>query len=429
MILRFTILLLAGMVMLFTSCDAPNDNSSHLEQPVYEDVPFLQEYSVKYYSQDGNTTLKQVGADRNGVIRILSSAGLLQPRDGRFLYPGDLVKDGTYRTSAHKQIAGMTVIDDQLVYLDDEAVFSHAWAGKLFIKHQLPKAFLFAGSADFTFLVSDGSEMKLLQDDQIAWSGTYPDGQLLDIQYDPKTNLFYLLSAGTISSFSPAEQKMNTVFQAEDLTAFTIADQGANLIVGTGNGYYVLDAGSGKPDGPIQNRLPATQITDIAEIDGNIWFGSTMGAFMLREDGKYNYYFGERWLPGERVVDIRPGEDNSVLILTDGGLGVIEFKELTLYDKALYYEDQVRKRHIRLGFNAGLNAMEKGDLATGYLDDSDNDGLWTSMYLAGEAFRYAVTGEEDALQNCRESLDAMERLYTINPVPGFPSRSFERRGY
>ena len=51
------------------------------------------------------------------------------------------------------------------------------------------------------------------------------------------------------------------------------------------------------------------------------------------------------------------------------------------------------------------------------------------MYLGGQAFRYAVTGSEEALQNCRESLDAMERLYTINPVPGFPSRSFERRGY
>ena len=63
------------------------------------------------------------------------------------------------------------------------------------------------------------------------------------------------------------------------------------------------------------------------------------------------------------------------------------------------------------------------------MEDSDNDGLWTSMYLAGEAFNYAVTKSPYALQNVKESLDAMERLYTINPVPGFPSRSFERRGY
>jgi hypothetical protein len=51
------------------------------------------------------------------------------------------------------------------------------------------------------------------------------------------------------------------------------------------------------------------------------------------------------------------------------------------------------------------------------------------MYLAAEAFRYAVTGSQDALANCKESLLAMERLYTVNPVEGFPSRSFERSGY
>jgi len=51
------------------------------------------------------------------------------------------------------------------------------------------------------------------------------------------------------------------------------------------------------------------------------------------------------------------------------------------------------------------------------------------MYLGGEIYRYAVTKDQDALKNCREALDAMERLYTINPVPGFPSRSFERSGY
>jgi hypothetical protein len=51
------------------------------------------------------------------------------------------------------------------------------------------------------------------------------------------------------------------------------------------------------------------------------------------------------------------------------------------------------------------------------------------MYLGAEIFRYVVTHSAEALQNCRESMDAMERLYTINPVKGFPARSFERRGY
>jgi hypothetical protein len=51
------------------------------------------------------------------------------------------------------------------------------------------------------------------------------------------------------------------------------------------------------------------------------------------------------------------------------------------------------------------------------------------MYLGSQVFRYVVTKSEEALQNTIESLDAMERLYTVNPVPGFPSRSFNRSGY
>ncbi len=95
----------------------------------------------------------------------------------------------------------------------------------------------------------------------------------------------------------------------------------------------------------------------------------------------------------------------------------------------MYYEQQVRLRHIRLGFNSTISGMKNGDLTTGSLEDSDNDGLWTSMYLGAEVFRYATTKSPEALENCRESLDAMERLYTVNPLKGFPSRSYERKGY
>ena len=102
---------------------------------------------------------------------------------------------------------------------------------------------------------------------------------------------------------------------------------------------------------------------------------------------------------------------------------------MTLHDKSVFFDKQVRSRHIRNGFNAALSQMTKGNLSTGFLSDSDNDGLWTSMYLGGEVFRYAVTKDPEALQNCVESLDAMERLFTINGIPGFPSRSFERKGY
>jgi hypothetical protein len=149
----------------------------------------------------------------------------------------------------------------------------------------------------------------------------------------------------------------------------------------------------------------------------------------VRTDGKFDYYQGHRWMPGKVVSNIGEGPDGSMLLLTEAGLAQICFRYMTLSEKTDFFQQQVRDRHIRNGFNASLSGMKDGDLSTGYLADSDNDGLWTSMYLGAEVFRYAVTRTADALTNISESLDAMERLYSINPVPGFPSRSFERSGF
>ena len=60
--------------------------------------------------------------------------------------------------------------------------------------------------------------------------------------------------------------------------------------------------------------------------------------------------------------------------------------------------------------------------------DNDNDGLWTSLYLGSQVFRYATTGEEIARRYVWESFESYERLLTVNPLKGFPSRTFERRG-
>jgi hypothetical protein len=126
------------------------------------------------------------------------------------------------------------------------------------------------------------------------------------------------------------------------------------------------------------------------------------------------------------VLHITAGPENSVLVLTKKGLGQICFEKWTLAEKASYFDKQVRSRQIRHGFNSGLSGMEEGNISTGYLTESNNDGLWTAMYLAAEVFRYVVTQEPEALQNAGESLDAMGRLFTINTIPGFPARSFHR---
>jgi hypothetical protein len=397
-------------------------------QPVHSDKPFIQDYSIKYYSDTTKAPLYNVASDLNGVVQLLSSAGLQHPYNGRFLYQGTVIPDGSYRFMKDKKIAAVQTYQRQLVYLTDAVVFSNAWAGTLFSKHTLPNAKLFVGGKNFTFLISDGKSLQLVQNSKMLWSTSVPNDEVIALCYQENSGQFWILGKKTLSVLSP-ENTLTKVLSGNNFTAFDLADKNQKIIIGTSDGFLKFDIKAKKQVGEINRKLPVTNITAVKEINEKVWFGSTGGAFSLRPDGKFDFYNGERWLPGNVVKQISAGQSNSVLILTNAGLAQIEFKQMTLEQKALFYEEQVRSRHIRNGFNATLTNMEKGNIATGFMEDSDNDGLWTSMYLGGEIFRYATTKDSSALQNCREALDAMERLYTVNPVPGFPARSFERSGH
>ncbi|KAB7731336.1 hypothetical protein F5984_11100 [Rudanella paleaurantiibacter] len=418
----FCAALVSGGALLFGALSAA-------AQSVYQDKPFVQEYSVKYYTDKPDASLTGLACDRNGVIQLLSGAGLERPAGGQFLVPGQVRPDRSYRPMKDRKLTAVGMHEGQLVYLDDRAVLSNAWAGKLHAEHQLPGARLFAGAPDFTFLVSDGKALHLVQDKTIRWKGSLTNDQVVAIRYQPSAGQFWILGERSVQVLPLRNPALTTVYTGGPFTAFDLTDKGQKLVLGTTDGYLEFDPATRKPVGAVRRKLPATDITAVADVNGRLWFGTSQGAFALRPDGKYDYYNGERWLPGNAVTQITAGPAGSVLILTTAGLTRMESKRMTLYDKAKFYDTQVRSRHIRNGFNASLSGMEKGNIDTGFLADSDNDGLWTSMYLAGEIFRYAVTKDKEALQNCRESLDAMERLYTVTPVPGFPARSFERKGY
>ncbi|MBI0401242.1 hypothetical protein [Cyclobacterium marinum] len=425
---KINLKLLVFVGLLFGFSQAQGQQLPSNSQRVHQDVPFVQEYAIKYYSEEV-PMLDKVYADRNGTVQILSKSGLLRPHAGAFLYPGTLTPDKTYLAMKDKNIVSISTVENQFVYLDDKAVFSNAWAGSLYLQHELPSAASFAHGKDFTFLVSDGGHIHLVSKDGVSYKGKISGSPVIEITYDAATERFLLLAENKLMSFSPADKKLKTLTEGAGFTSFVVREGKNKLAIATKDGYFEWDLLSDKKVGQKQNALPWPVLTSLTEINGLLWFGSEQGAFMEKEDGKFNYYFGERWLPGDKVLHISQKNADEVLILTDKGLGNLVFMSQTLAEKAAYYEQQVRHRHIRHGFNSTLTRMEKGNFDTGRLGDSDNDGLWTSMYLGGEAFRYAVTGSEEALQNVKESLDAMERLYTINPVEGFPSRSFSRSGY
>jgi hypothetical protein len=397
------------------------------EKAVYIDAPYLQDYSVKYNLADSNTVLYKVYEDRNGVIKIFTSKGIMQPCNGEMLYPGKISPDSSYRAIAAKKIQGLGLYKKQFVYLDDKAVLSNAWAGKLYLRHTLPSGRIFCGGDDFSFLVSNGKKLQYLKDTALVWQAAVEDS-VLDMQYNKNTNSFFVLSTTNITVFSADNKRLSSLYKGDGLTCFTLVKNGTQLIVGTHNGYIILHTENGVQSGSINRKLPDTDLTAIVEIDGKCWFGSKHGAFMLKDDSSFNYYASKRWLPSDEVEDIAAGHDGSVLVLTNGGLGKICFKKMTLEDKAAFYDKQVRQRHIRYGLYCDVTRIKNGDLSTGALGPHDSDNLWTAMYLGSQLFRYLVTHDVEAKDNCIEAFEAMERLYTINGIPGYFGRSFERHG-
>jgi hypothetical protein len=172
------------------------------------------------------------------------------------------------------------------------------------------------------------------------------------------------------------------------------------------------------------------------------WIGTSQGAIhhtlygseaSLRwRMGAYDYFAGRRWLLDDNVTGIgfeRGGGLYDVVWLeTPKGYSRIERRSMTLAEKAKLFEQRIRARHVRHGFVADSRLRVPGDLSTNQPVSTDNDGLWTAIYIAAEAFRYKVTGETEARDFARQSLQALMRLEAITGIPGFPARSFIKIG-
>jgi len=285
----FSLLTIVGGFLL---CSFSPAKETKTKQPVYQDTPYQQEYSIKFYAGSDSLKLLKVGCDRNGDIKILTSGGLFKPYDGQFLYPGTVEKDHSYRPMEAKKLTDMLVYKDQFVYLDGQAVLSNSWAGKLFSKHALPTALQFAAGADFSFLVSNGKEIKLVKESKIEWQGNFPGAKILAIRYDATRNLFWLLGEGELCILDPAAKLLKSVFNGKELTCFDLSADKKSLFIGTTNGYLKFDPVAQKQIGTMVQRVPSTNITALEEVKGKMWFGTTEGGFQLSDDGKYNFYNG-----------------------------------------------------------------------------------------------------------------------------------------
>jgi hypothetical protein len=168
------------------------------------------------------------------------------------------------------------------------------------------------------------------------------------------------------------------------------------------------------------------------EKSGAVWLGSNQGAARFDSRAgfrwdRWQYFSGQRWLLDDEVRNIfvdESGAVRKVWIRTNKGVSLIEWRPMTLEEKAEHFEKRIEARHVRHGLVAGSSLRTSGDVSTNQKRDSDNDGLWTAMYLGAEAYRYAVTHDPAARSRAQRALRALMRLEEITGIPGFYARSF-----
>ncbi|MEM6701667.1 MAG: hypothetical protein AAF690_03125 [Acidobacteriota bacterium] len=176
-----------------------------------------------------------------------------------------------------------------------------------------------------------------------------------------------------------------------------------------------------------------------AGADGaSIWLGTRQGLIHLEanlvapELSQWSYKQGPRWLPHDHVHSLTFDARGDLWAATEGGVAQIAFLETTLQEKAEYFDEVIDAQHKRTeyGYVDALHLPSvDADLASGTLHSSDNDGLWTSMYGAAQAFAWASTGSEEARRRAREAFRAVAFLSEVTrggtPAmqPGFPARS------
>ena len=207
------------------------------------------------------------------------------------------------------------------------------------------------------------------------------------------------------------------------------SDSVGHVWLATSEGLYGTDGGDwwqplNRADGMPYEDMLAVAVAP----NGDIWGGTTQGAWRLR-GGKWSYFWGLRWLPGNRVSRIAADSKGGVWLATDGGVAKIEERMMTLEEKAAHYEQINAARHNRRGFVTGSNLKVAGEPEKGFTyEASDNDGLWTALYIAAESFRYAATKSPESRALAKKSMDALLDLTRLSGIKGFPARALIRKG-
>ena len=164
--------------------------------------------------------------------------------------------------------------------------------------------------------------------------------------------------------------------------------------------------------------------------DGDMWVGTDVGVVRYRQDGSHSLLLSKRWLMDDHVNDIAFDNKGNAWIATQGGVSAVKKKKMTLASKQDYFYDVLMRRHIREPWIAGQCRLPiAGDTTQWEPEDDDNDGEYTSNYLAMESFRYAATKSEDAREKAGKAFRFLKQLQEVTETDGFFARTIVPAGW
>ncbi len=408
--------------------------SSPIAVPVYalepiSDEPFLQEAVTKVFAgkEIPGDGILRIAVDKDGLLWAANRSGLYAGQFGKTLSPYPFIELNPNSDAAHPPVLiADTQGSGQLLYASGNLIYL-IQPGSQPIKIEAPQDFGTATDA----AIPDRNRI-LVSSTGGLWIS---NGNRLERVPNSISSQFNAVAAGSGSIFYAATSEAVYAFDSKQVRHWWVGGQidkpatdlavkkDGTLLVGHLEGVNILS-----PDGlwsrwGIRERIPYHEVTSLLTgKDGDVWIGTTQGLIRKRQD-VWDYDQGGRWMCSNGVTGIAINGDD-VYVASDQGVAKIAFVPTTLEKKAAHYDEITRKRHWRHGLVSDSRLREPNNLESSFTHDNDNDGLWTSIYLAAQCYRYAVTKDADALQQAKACFAAMERLETINGRPGFISRSY-----
>ncbi len=283
-------------------------------------------------------------------------------------------------------------------------------------------------------LIPEGGAYQLVKwDDDDSWyGGMIPVGEVSDGSDAP-------VAAATVKGLFLRDGNglyVKAVVDDGQGRQWAVSDVRGTAIDAEGHLWFATLAGAARRNGGTwefftgAEGLPYNEFTCMAAgKDGSVWFGTTRGAIRYK-NGAWRYRQGRRWLPNDVVRSIAVEDNGTAWFATAGGVGCIALEPMTLAEKAAYYEKEMDLiKRTPYGYTSEVGLKQPGDKSEILYSDSDNDGLWTAMYGAGECFAYGATKDPASKVRATRAFEALRFLQQvtqtgdIRPPKGYVART------